>query len=143
MTKRTILLAVRLALLTLASFSELKARKPAGHHRAFAAVWVGVGQYLHAKCGYIDQTGKLVIEPQFENARDFSEGMARVRVSEKWGYINKTGQLVIKPQFAYCLDFSEGLARVRVGRKWGFIDKTGKYVIKPQFDGAGDFRRVE
>ncbi len=30
--------------------------------------------------GYIDKNGKVVIEPQFDDARDFSEGLARVAI---------------------------------------------------------------
>lgn len=35
---------------------------------------IGVGD----KFGYIDRTGRLVIEPQRQGATDFSEGLARV-----------------------------------------------------------------
>ncbi len=39
------------------------------------------------KWGYIDRTGKISIRPQFDDAGDFSEELARVRIGEKWGYI--------------------------------------------------------
>ena len=31
------------------------------------------------KCGFMDKSGKVVIEPQFDYATDFSEGLAKVR----------------------------------------------------------------
>jgi hypothetical protein len=109
------------------------------------------------KYGYIDETGKMVINPMFEAAESFSEGLAGVCVGhgcyysspsdklkkekeeEKWGYIDKTGTIVIPPQFKYARGFHDGLAVVCVGDKYGYIDKTGKFVINPQFDSAMEF----
>jgi len=83
------------------------------------------------KWGYIDKTGKLFIQPQFEFARNFSEGLAVVKIGEEWGFIDKTGKIVIEPQFDWAWEFSGGLARIRIGGKYGYIDKTGKYVWEP------------
>ncbi|MBP5241278.1 MAG: WG repeat-containing protein, partial [Bacteroidales bacterium] len=47
--------------------------------------------------GFMDKTGNVVIEPQFTEAGDFSEGLAKVSVDWKWGYIDQTGKFVIKP----------------------------------------------
>ena len=95
------------------------------------------------KYGYIDKTGTYVINPQFEDATHFSEGLAAVKIRSgstgKWGYIDKAGKIVINPQFDDAKDFSEGLAAVRIGDNYGYIDKTGTYVINPQFDDAEDF----
>jgi len=49
------------------------------------------------KYGYIDKTGKIVIEPKFDNAWSFSEGLARVKIDDKDGYIDKTGKYVWEP----------------------------------------------
>ena len=107
------------------------------------------------KYGYIDQTGKMVINPMFENAQDFSEGMAGVCVGPgcyfnvlsdkpkeegKWGFIDKTGTLVIPPQFSRVWTFHEGLASVSVGGKWGYVDKKGKFAINPQYDLVNEFQ---
>jgi len=90
---------------------------------------------VNGKWGYIDKTGKIVIDPQFDGAYNFSEGLAAVKVGDKWGYIDKTGKIVIDPQFYWADSFSEGLALVRVGEikpgKWGYIDNTGRYVWEP------------
>jgi len=94
---------------------------------------------LNGKYGYIDTTGSLVIEPQFESAENFSEGFARVRLGGSWGYINSTGRMVFQPNFQLASDFSEGLAWVRIGNKTGFIDTRARWVIMPQFDGASRF----
>ena len=101
---------------------------------------------VNDKVGYIDQSGKITIEPQFEGGNDFSEGLAIASVYNKRGkyksgYIDKTGRFVVQPVFDTAWDFSEGLARVSFGKcgspnndneKIGFIDKSGKFVIKPK-----------
>jgi hypothetical protein len=81
-----------------------------------------------AKWGYLDKTGKVVIEPQFEEASDFSDGMARVKEYGKFTFIDKTGKIIADPVFDNAIDFSGGLARVFIGTRWGYIDKTGRYV---------------
>jgi hypothetical protein len=82
--------------------------------------------------GYIDQTGKIVIEPQFYTAQPFDGGLAAVRPQERglWGYIDKTGEMVIEPQFYVAGSFSRPLAGVqlRAGGPWGYIDRSGRWV---------------
>jgi hypothetical protein len=97
--------------------------------------------------GYVDKTGAWVIEPRFNHACDFSEGLAAVGVTKngdlKWGYIDQTGAWVIQPQFEYTWRFAEGLAVVGVTEngymKYGYIDKTGTVVIPMQYAQARDF----
>ena len=91
------------------------------------------------KVGFIDKTGRMIIEPQFDSAYPFSDGMARVMVGGKDGYVDKTGRVVIEPQYSLAGEFSEGLAPVEINGRWGYIDKAGKVVIKPRFDSAGEF----
>ena len=97
------------------------------------------------KWGYIDRTGKISIRPQFDDAGDFSEELARVKIGEKWGYIDKTGHIIIEPRFDDARDFSEQRACVMLKnastfeRNWGYIDKKGRMVIKLQFNFAEDF----
>ena len=110
------------------------------------------------KWGFVDRAGKLVVAPQFEDAGDFSEGLAPVKVKSeettwcppdpsgsrsgftmKWGYIDKTGKLVIAAQFESAAPFSEGLAVIHNCEQAFFIDKTGKTVISGNFRDASSF----
>jgi hypothetical protein len=89
--------------------------------------------------GYIDTTGNMAIEPKFDEAYRFSEGLALVKVEGKYGFINPKGEMVIQPIYDRAWDFHEGLSTVSVNSKLGFIDKTGKIVIAPSFTNTGFF----
>jgi len=41
--------------------------------------------------GFADQSGKVVINPQFERAEPFASGLAEVRL-DKWGYLNASAR---------------------------------------------------
>lgn len=83
------------------------------------------------KCGYISRDGKFAIRPQFESAVSFSEGMAAVKLDNRWGYVDSTGKIVINPQFDAVTTFFGGLAVVSVSGHTGTINKQGKYVVNP------------
>lgn len=100
--------------------------------------------------GYINSSGKLLVEPQFEDANRFSEGLASVSKDGKLCFIDEKGNIVIETYFEVsswkeeefqniAVSFSEGLAKVQYGNYFGFIDKEGEVVIEPQFDSALDF----
>jgi hypothetical protein len=89
--------------------------------------------------GYVDQQGAPVIYPQFAEARNFSEGLAAVRVVEKWGYINATGEHVIAPVYDTALEFSHGWAAVAWHGRWGYINRQGSFTVKPRFQAARSF----
>ncbi|SAL87411.1 KWG Leptospira [Caballeronia arvi] len=73
------------------------------------------------KFGFIDKAGRLAINPQYDFASSFSDGLAVVEVDGKYGYIDHTGNMIIEAQFEQADSFSEGLAWVRLGTKFGFI----------------------
>ena len=81
------------------------------------------------KYGYLDNDGKLVIPHKYDDARRFSEGLARVEIGSKWGYIDKEGKLVVPAQYDSATEFASGLARVRIGERFQFIDSSGKVKI--------------
>ncbi len=62
---------------------------------------------LNGKWGFADTKGKVVIEPAYENARSFSNGLAAVCVDGLWGFIDKEGTMVIPCQFLDADYFSE------------------------------------
>jgi hypothetical protein len=75
--------------------------------------------------GYIDRKGHLAIEPTFDLAFHFSEGLATVKKNFKWGFIDSFGELVIDYQFDDVEEFSGGACAVAKDGKWFLIDKNG------------------
>ena len=95
---------------------------------------VSIGPREKPLYGFIDRTGKVVVDFQFEWAGQFSGGLAAVVKEGKFGYVNTAGEVVIVPQFIGAFPFSEGLAAVKTGdNRWGFIDTQGRMVIAPQY----------
>lgn len=62
--------------------------------------------------GFVDRTGRIVIEPQFDYAEDFNGGLSRFIMgvshrdlygdltdanTARWGYVDRTGRIVWKP----------------------------------------------
>jgi hypothetical protein len=81
--------------------------------------------------GYINAEGRVIVEPQYWEAKDFSEELAAVLVDDRWGYIDKEGRMVLGPKWIAADSFSEGLAAVyEDGVGQGYIDRTGQMVIR-------------
>jgi hypothetical protein len=57
----------------------------------------GGGEGRRCKFTYIDKAGKVITAARFDYARDFSEGLAPVKIGNQWGFIDKTGALVVTP----------------------------------------------
>lgn len=100
------------------------------------------------KWGYMDHTFKIVIPFQFEQAEDFSEGLAAVASLAKgtdgaetllYGCIDSTGKTVIDYRYNKIYPFSEGLSLVVKDGKYGYIDRTGAEIIPPQYEDGSSF----
>lgn len=104
------------------------------------------------KWGFVDNTGRVIVEPTYDMVHNYSAGLAAVNSGGtfndrdswiqggKWGFIDKTGKVNLSIQYADAGDFSEGLAAIKIQDKgWGFIDYSGKVVILPQFAQAQKF----
>ncbi len=96
------------------------------------------------KMGYKTSAGKIVIQPKFEKAFAFTEGLGLVSLENKYGFINVQGVFVIQPAYDFAESFSGGLAAVGKGTitaaSWGYIDKTGKEKVPLTYKSAGSFR---
>ena len=76
----------------------------------------------NGKWGFVDMDGAWVIEPQYENAEGFSDGLAPVQTGETWGFINQENKLVIAAEFYGAHSFYVGLAPVKDGNTWTMIE---------------------
>lgn len=92
------------------------------------------------KAGYLDKSGRVVVEATYILGHDYSEELALVWDGKIRRYLDKTGKIVIElPAGASAQSFQEGLAAVKIGNEAGFIDKTGKIVIKGNYDLTASF----
>lgn len=107
------------------------------------------------KYGYIDKTGKVVVQPVYSEAREFTEGMAFIKTNKGFGFIDATGEFLIEPLYYQAESFSGGRAIVTTpgddaplfnGFR-AYVDKKGNIVIKlneneygaPFSEGLADF----
>lgn len=80
------------------------------------------------------KSSKWVLYPTFDDAEDFSEGLAAVKVDSKWGFIDKKGTMIIKPTYGSVEQFSKGYSIVEKKNKKGVIDITGKEIVPLVYD---------
>jgi hypothetical protein len=83
------------------------------------------------KVGYLNTKGDWSIKPQFDEADDFSEGLAAVNhgaachAGGTWGYIDKEGKVVLPFKYRFAGQFKNGRACVEEEGQWKSIDHRG------------------
>ena len=85
------------------------------------------------KLGFVNSKGEWVIQPTYDKAKAFVDGLAPVSNDKMWGFVNESGEMVIEASYRDAEVFAEGLAGVK-DKKWGFIDETGKLIIPMEYD---------
>ena len=102
------------------------------------------------KYGFIDPTGKMVIEPMFGFVTPFSDGLAVATIANddddeddkkekeesKSGIIDTQGRFVMAPLYDEAENYSEGVLPVKKDGRWRFVDNTGAdvVVLREDFD---------
>ena len=92
--------------------------------------------------GYLDQKGKVVIEPVYQEAGDFTDGKALVTITEgEQALIDLNGKVLKKYSFARVGGLTEGLIKYvdQDTQKWGFASLDGDEIITPAFVYADNF----
>lgn len=84
--------------------------------------------------GFMDSTGRVVIEPAFDYASFFNAGLSRVVINSKVGFVNAKGEEVVKPYFDFGKDFDRGFAVVSESGLSGLIDRRGNTVVPVSYD---------
>ncbi len=81
------------------------------------------------RIGFLDSQGNWVIDPIYQFADPFSEGLAAVSGPESWGYINRQGEVVVPMIYRMVNPLHQGLAFVRDQDLTGFFVDTGGQVV--------------
>ena len=91
------------------------------------------------KYGYINRKKQVVIDFQYDKAKQFVNGLARVEKDSKQGFINALGEAVVPLVYDRVYDFKEGLARVRLNGKEGFVNPEGDMQIPLIYERVDEF----
>lgn len=105
---------------------------------------LSVIQDTAAHFGYIDKSFKVKIPLEFDEAHNFSQGLARVNKNGYFGYIDTNGLMAIPAFFVMATDFKENRAFVAHSAmldsiKWAPITSSGKILTDFIFDDIRDF----
>lgn len=93
------------------------------------------------KYGYINSNGTFVIEPVYDYADDFQDGVAVVRQGEDYLIIDKTGEVIYRSKNNIG-SFHNGAATINTMEDvwlFGFVDTTGKVIVEPKYSIVSNF----
>lgn len=79
--------------------------------------------------GFVDNK-TWVVAPIYNYLDRFEDGLALVKLNNKWGYIDKLGKAVIPIQFDEAHSFRSGFAEADMANEKYIIDRSGKTVLK-------------
>lgn len=96
---------------------------------------------INGKFGFVDINDRIILEPKYERAGVFSDGLAAVSLNGKWGYVNLKGEQVIPYIYEYAGEFSSGLAIVQKGNLYGYIDRFNNVIIPFRYTDARNFSK--
>jgi TolA-binding protein len=91
------------------------------------------------KWGFIDTTGKVRIEANYDWVESFNEGSALVGKGDYSGYINKRGETIIPFDYDDGGDFNEGYAWVEKDGKYGMLNHQGARSLDIKYNDVGSF----
>ncbi|MBI3520287.1 MAG: WG repeat-containing protein [Bacteroidetes bacterium] len=107
---------------------------------------------LDKKWGLVNNNGVTLINHQFSDVKDISEGYTWVKQGELWGMVDSLGNHLIKPDernpliyasnttFKLFSTFHDGLMLYQSRSLFGFLDKNLRVVIPAKYDKVTDFK---
>ncbi len=93
-----------------------------------------------AAYGLINRQGEKITSQKYQKIDPLSDGVAAVRVNNRFGYINATGEEIVSPKYTRVEPFHEGRGRFIEKGRWGFVDKKGQEVIPAKYSKCKDFQ---
>lgn len=90
-------------------------------------------------CGFQNSKGRMITQYKYDDATNFTKGLARVEISGKYGFINENGNEITPIKYDYNLSFHEGLCCVKFNGKYGFINSNGNEIIPLKYDNVSSF----
>lgn len=90
--------------------------------------------------GFINRKGKIVIKPKYNEATEFNEGSALVKINKGYHLIDKQGNIIQNYNYIAMFNFKEGLAPVMGhNKKCGYINKKNEIIIPLIYESVKSF----
>jgi len=83
---------------------------------------------------------KLLSDQWFDWIGDFENGLAVVRLNEKYNFIDTEGNIRFNQWFEAAFDFKNGFSIVRLNKKCNFINTEGNILSDQWFDWVSNFK---
>lgn len=98
-------------------------------------------QNSNGKWGYVNENNTLIIDAEYDEARDFGENHVVVKKGNRYGMIDKSGTEVLPFDYTEIGDFvtNRNIARVRKGNRYGYISEDLSINIEPKYSRATNF----
>ena len=102
------------------------------------------------KFGFAREDGTFIVEPVYDQATEYVDGISRVCKGNSWGLLGAGGELITPVKYANIGGFNKyGLAPVNVGGKsdngavsggkFGFINRSGEEVLPLKYTDLEEF----
>lgn len=87
----------------------------------------------NGKWGFVNENNEPICRFKYDEIRDFSEGLAAVRIGEEWGYINEHGAEICEIRYNTAGDFQNHLGVVEKEGKKCYLNPKGEEVAVTNF----------
>lgn len=92
------------------------------------------------KVGFVDASDAWVIQPVYDDADAFKNGISKVTVAKKVGLIDSKGTVLATPAYDRIDAFKDGVAILTQDKKEGLITDKGEVLLAPQYDNIAAFK---
>lgn len=86
------------------------------------------------KYGFVDDEGLLRIANRYDEARDFENGFAPIKLRHHWGFIDKSDQIAVQPNFDDVYPFRMHASVVEKDGKFGLVNDTDEIILPIRYD---------
>jgi hypothetical protein len=90
---------------------------------------------------FVRDDGSPVVVGSFDAAYTFHDGVANVRIGNKWGTIDRDAKFVIDPILDQVWPSFHERAGFQIGGRWGFVTPRGDVAIEPTYLDVKNFTR--
>jgi len=91
----------------------------------------------YSKFYHVNKKGKPITTKTWDEAGEFSEGLAMVKENGKYGFVDTVGKKVIDIKYDVVSNFSKAAAMVKSSNEFFLINKKGEAIGTAKYEAAG------